>query len=120
MFKNANVVLSMSLTSVLFISVASAADIFPEGNTEKNTIFHYLRTNWGAMKAGGTWGQELSCRGNEHVVSGGFETRGISGNRTNGVRMIASHPTSNRKWFIRLLNADDVTRDFRGYIVCAE
>ena len=113
--KQLGLILAIIVTSLVFTSNASAI------NTGQVTIFRTIHSGWaGPVQAGATGYFNLSCAPNEHVVSGGFRTRAVSGNSANGFRIIHSYPTTDRNWRLRLRNADDIARDVSVYIVCAE
>jgi len=111
---------SMLIAASLFATeVTAETDVYGPVMTGVPTKFHYHRSGWVLLGSNQSGNLYYNCPTGHAVVSGGFRTRAVSGNSSDGFHVIHSYPTSNRQWHLRLRNKDDIARDVLIHIVCA-
>lgn len=115
--KTLSMILSLILTSTMFISPASAVEAYPSANLGDTTVLRYHRSGW--VNIGALQYRTLTWNCGAHPTGGGFETRPVPDDFAN-VRVFKSYPSSNGGWRIRLRNEDNIARDVRIWVVCAE
>lgn len=116
--KTSRMILSLIFTSTMFSSSASALEAYPSADLGETTILRYHVSGW--VNIGALQYSTLSwnCPG-RHPTGGGFETRPVPNDFAN-VRVFKSYPSNNGQWRIRLRNEENIARDVRIWVVCAE
>lgn len=116
--KTSLIVLSLIFTSItMFTSAASAVEAYPSRFPD-HVRLHYEVSGWVNIPAGNystlSWYCTLGA-----PTGGGYETRAVPNDFAN-VRVFKSYPSNNDQWRIRLQNQENIARDVRIWVVCAE